>query len=149
MRSLTVRQGNEPSPVSSRCRRCVPQLPALRLILQPDTINHKRRRLAPFSAGSILAQDKGPHRFGGTSRAQSPAVRSFYGTRKPNRFSGKPLNSAPLTNENNDFKRHFGYHEQIGCFLRQQSNCRGRLQIIERVFSRMYRQPRNMKGSTR
>ena len=118
-------------------------------IPRSDTINRKCRRLAPFSAGSILAQDKGPHRFGGTSRAQSPAVRSFYGTRKPNRFSGKPLDSAPLTKENSDFARRFGYHEQIGCFLQQQSNCKGRLQIIERAFSRMDQQPRNMKGHTR
>ena len=109
----------------------------------------KKLRFRCADSDSKKAQDKGPHLFGGTSRAQSPAVRSFYGTRKPNRFSGKPLNSAPLTNENNDFKRHFGYHEQIGCFLQQQSNCKGHLQIIERAFSRMYRQPPNMKGRTR
>ena len=139
-----------------RTLACVEPLPPIyastsqsAAIPRSDTINRRCRRLAPFSAGSILAQDKGPHRFGGTSRAQSPAVRSFYGTRKPNRFSGKPLDSAPLTKENSDFARRFGYHEQIGCFLQQQSNCKGHLQIIERAFSQMYQQPPNMKGRTR
>ena len=158
MKNLIMTKSGEKIICSARKRTvpCVEPLPPIyastshsAAIPRSDTINRRCRRLAPFSAGSILAQDKGPHRFGGTSRAQSPAVRSFYGTRKPNRFSGKPLNSAPLTNENNDFKRHFGYHEQIGCFLRQQSNCKGHLQIIERAFSQMYQQPPNMKGRTR
>ena len=158
MKNLIMTKSGEKLNCSTR-KRTVPRVEPLppmcastsrsAAILQPDTIKHKCRRLAPFSAGSILAQDKGPHRFGGTSRAQSPAVRSFYGTRKPNRFSGKPLDSAPLTKENSDFARRFGYHEQIGCFLQQQSNCKGHLQIIERAFSQMYQQPPNMKGRTR
>ena len=113
MKNLIMTKSGEKLNCSTR-KRTVPRVEPLppmcastsrsAAILQPDTINHKCRRLTPFSAGSILAQDKGPHRFGGTSRAQSPAVRSFYGTRKPNRFSGKPLDSAPLTKENSDLQ---------------------------------------------
>ena len=53
------------------------------------TVERKQRRFAPISAGSILAQDIGPHRYGGTPRAQSPAVRGFHGNLKANRFSGR------------------------------------------------------------